>query len=170
MAPLKRLGHQIMRRCLRGARGQTLAEFAIVAPLFFLTIFGIVDFSRMVQTYVTMQHSAREGARYGVTGRTDCNAATPTRLNCINYVVHSQAGNLANQATALTISVQSWPFQAGGTFGTPVANSAGQQCDAIEVKVQYDYHPMTPIINKIIGTVPLHATERLVNEPYGPCG
>ena len=124
----------------------------------------------MVQTYVTMQHSAREGARYAVTGRTDCNATTPTRLNCIDYVTHSQANNLANQATALTVSVQSWPFLPNATFGTPVASSAGQQCDAIEVKVQYDYHPMTPIISKIIGTVSLHATERLVNEPYGPCG
>ena len=155
---------------LRTASGQTLAEFALVAPLFFLTVFGIVDFSRMVQTYVTMQHSAREGARYAVTGRTDCGATTPTRLTCIDYVVHSQANNLVNQATTLSVSLTSWAFLPGATFGTPVAGSAGQQCDAVEVKVQYDYHPMTPIINKIIGTVPLHATERLVNEPYGPCG
>jgi Flp pilus assembly protein TadG len=157
-------------RRLRGSLGQSMAEFALVAPLFFLTIFGIVDFSRMVQTYVTMQHSAREGARYAVTGRADCNATTPSRMNCINYVAHSQANNLANQSTALAVTVQSWPFLPSATFGTPVANSAGQQCDAVEVRVQYDYHPMTPIISKIIGTVPLHATERLVNEPYGPCG
>jgi Flp pilus assembly protein TadG len=159
-----------MRRRLHSSHGQTLAEFALVAPLFFLTIFGIVDFSRMVQTYVTMQHSAREGARYAVTGRTDCNTTTPTRLTCIDYVVHGQANNLANQSTALSVSVTSWPFLPGATFGTPVANSAGKQCDAVEVKVLYDYQPMTPIISKIIGTVPLHATERLVNEPYGPCG
>jgi Flp pilus assembly protein TadG len=167
---MKTTGGNKMARRFRRSRGQSLAEFALVAPLFFLTIFGIVDFSRMVQTYVTMQHSAREGARYGVTGRTDCNATTPTRLTCIDYVTHSQANNLANQSTTMTVSVTSWPFLSNATFGTPVAGSAGVQCDALEVKVQYDYHPMTPIINKIIGTVPLHATERLVNEPYGPCG
>ena len=167
---MKNRVRQTRKPGLRSAGGQTLAEFALVAPLFFLTVFGIVDFSRMVQTYVTMQHSAREGARYAVTGRTDCGATTPTRLTCIDYVVHSQANNLVNQATTLSVSLTSWAFLPGATFGTPVAGSAGQQCDAVEVKVQYDYHPMTPIINKIIGTVPLHATERLVNEPYGPCG
>ncbi len=158
-----------VRRRLKGSRGQSLAEFAIVAPIFFLALFGIVDFSRMVQSYVTMQHSAREGVRYAVTGRSDCSAATPSRLTCIDYTTRTQAKNLANVST-MSVSVRSWAFQSGGYATTPTPNNAGIQCDDVEVSVTYDYEPMIPMIGAIIGTIPLHASERLVNEPFGPCG
>lgn len=164
----RRHGKVRRRRRLHSGRGQSLAEFALIAPVFFLVVFGIVDFSRMVQSYVTMQHSAREGARYAVTGRGDCAASTPNRANCIDYVTRRSADNLAN-SSGTTVTVRSWPFASGGLSATPQAGP-GQQCDGVEVKVDYDYHPMTPIISFFVPTVHLHAGERLVNEPYGPCG
>lgn len=161
---------RVLRRMLKSSRGQSLAEFALVSPLFFLTIFGIVDFSRMVQSYVTIQHSAREGVRYAVTGRADCGATTPTRLTCVDYVARKQSEGLTNAAAKVSVSVRSWAFQSGGYSSTPTLNSAGIQCDDVEVAVSYDYKPITPLIGGLFGTVPLHASERLVNEPFGPCG
>ena len=160
--------HRMTKR-LGSTNGQTLAEFAIIAPLFLLMMFMIVDFSRMIQSYTTIQHGAREGARYAVTGRSDCALTTPTRLACVKDVAARSASKLTGGAPALNVSVRSWAFQAGGYSATPTANDAGKQCDDMEVKISYDYKPITPLISRFIGTVPLTATERLVNEPYGAC-
>ncbi len=58
-------------RYLRQQRGAVAVEFAIVASLFFLLLFAILEFSLMFWANLTMQHAVREGARYAVTGRAD---------------------------------------------------------------------------------------------------
>jgi Flp pilus assembly protein TadG len=46
------------------ARGQALAEAAIVAPLFFAILFGIIDLGRVVWANDVVANAAREAARY----------------------------------------------------------------------------------------------------------
>lgn len=45
-------------------RGATLVEFAIAAPIFFLAVFGIIEFSRLLWTHNALADAARQGARY----------------------------------------------------------------------------------------------------------
>ncbi len=55
--------------------GQSLVEFALVAPLFLLVIFGTIEFCFLYQSVNTANFAAREGARVGaVLGPTDPNA------------------------------------------------------------------------------------------------
>lgn len=157
----------MLRRLRRRDRGQTLAEFAMVLPILAILIFGLVDTARLYQSWVTMQHAAREGARYGVTGRIDCNDPSPDRLNCIEHTVRSQTDGLTNAATDVDVFVKSWEYPAYAGSGTE--GSAGDQCDALEVRVEYDFTPSTPLIGDIFGPVHMVARERLVNEPFGPC-
>src|ERR1017187_955533 len=56
-------------RALRSRSGQSLVEFALVAPLFFLLVFGITDFGRLFFTQETLQFALREAGRYAVTGQ-----------------------------------------------------------------------------------------------------
>jgi len=44
-------------------RGATLVEFALVAPLFFLLVFGIIEFGWAFGQNLDIRHGAREGAR-----------------------------------------------------------------------------------------------------------
>jgi Flp pilus assembly protein TadG len=56
----------------RGRRresGQALVEFAIIAPIFVLLIAGIVDFGRVLNAWIVVSSSAREGARQASVGR-----------------------------------------------------------------------------------------------------
>jgi len=54
-----------MRRTARNrSRGQALAEVALVAPLFFLMVFGVIDLGRVVWANDVAATAAREGARY----------------------------------------------------------------------------------------------------------
>jgi hypothetical protein len=53
-----------MRR--RHSRGQSLVEFALVAPLLFFILLGLVDFMRLLEAYSTVADAARQGARQAV--------------------------------------------------------------------------------------------------------
>lgn len=47
-------------------RSQALVEFAIIAPLLVVLLFGIVDFGRLIYAYVTINQAVNEGARVAV--------------------------------------------------------------------------------------------------------
>ncbi len=53
----------------RRRQGQTLAEFAITLPTLLIIMFGIIEFGRIFQAWVTLQNSARTAARYASTGQ-----------------------------------------------------------------------------------------------------
>ena len=108
--------------------GQTLAEFAITLPILLLLLFGIIEFGRIFQAWVTLQNSARAAARYATTGtydddryQLDLNAYDPNDTTwwgdpnsivpCIRNVVPAADGvseadalalNLAQRGTAIT--------------------------------------------------------------------
>jgi hypothetical protein len=50
----------------RRSRGQTLVEFALIAPLFFLLLFSIIEFGRAVYYIQMLNNAAREGARFAI--------------------------------------------------------------------------------------------------------
>jgi TadE-like protein len=56
--------HVIRRR--RRPLGQALVEFSLVAPMFFLLLFGIIEGGRFIYYYETLSHATREGARYAI--------------------------------------------------------------------------------------------------------
>lgn len=57
---------------------QSMVEFALVLPILLILIFGIIEFGRLFQAWLSVQNSARFAVRYAVTGDYDtsyCNAA-----------------------------------------------------------------------------------------------
>jgi Flp pilus assembly protein TadG len=152
----------------RGEYGQTLAEFALVLPIITIIIFGLVDMARAMQSYVTIQEAARDGARYAVTGRIDCvGPAIQNRENCIEQAVLDRVDSLNNVDTIAT-TWRRWDYPAYAD--PPAENNAGLQCDAVEIQVNYTYQPITPIFRTLVrNSIPMVAKERLVNEPFGTC-
>ncbi len=61
-------------------RGVAAVEFAIVAPLFFLIVLGILEFGRMVMVQQVITNAAREGARIAVLDSATAGRVT-TRVN-----------------------------------------------------------------------------------------
>jgi hypothetical protein len=52
----------------RVERGQSLAETALILPLFLILIVGVVEVASAMQSYITVISSARDGARLGSKG------------------------------------------------------------------------------------------------------
>ena len=55
-------------------------EFAVVAPVFILLVFGMIEFGRMVMVQQMLTNAAREGARLGIIEGNDT-TAVQTRVN-----------------------------------------------------------------------------------------
>ena len=50
----------------RSDRGQAMVEFALVAPIFFLLLFAIIEGGRFIFYYEMLNNATREGARYAI--------------------------------------------------------------------------------------------------------
>lgn len=50
----------------RNRRATAAVEFAIVAPVFLLLVFGMIEYGRMVMVYQVLTNASREGARSAV--------------------------------------------------------------------------------------------------------
>ena len=55
-----------LSRARHRTRAQAMVEFALVAPLFFLLLFGIIEAGRFIFYYETLNHATREGARFAI--------------------------------------------------------------------------------------------------------
>jgi len=85
-------------------------EFAVVAPVFFLLVFGMIEFGRMIMVQQVITNASREGGRRAV-----LEGATRTNvLSTVNsYLTSGQvAGN------SLRVSID--PNPATATEGTPI--------------------------------------------------
>jgi Flp pilus assembly protein TadG len=51
---------------LRRHSGQSMVEFAVLAPIFFLLLLGTIDLGRAVYIYNTISDAAREGTRAAI--------------------------------------------------------------------------------------------------------
>lgn len=52
------------KRQRKKSAGQSIVEFALVGPVFFLLIFGILEGGRLLWTVHTLTNATKEGARY----------------------------------------------------------------------------------------------------------
>ena len=52
---------------MKRRRGQGLVEFALILPILLLVILGIIEAAFLIQGYITVQHAAREAARFATT-------------------------------------------------------------------------------------------------------
>lgn len=102
-----------MTRALRRSHrslGQALPEFALVAPLFFLLLFGIIEAGRFIYYYEILNNATREGARYAIVngehtiGRstgpdsgTSATSSDPTGLDVVAKVRSSAIGVVGSQ-------------------------------------------------------------------------
>ena len=57
---------KVCQICRKQRRGAAAVEFAIVAPVFFLLVFGMIEYGRMVMVQQVLTNASREGARVGV--------------------------------------------------------------------------------------------------------
>jgi Flp pilus assembly protein TadG len=133
-----------LRGASRRSRGQALVEFVIVAPIFFLILFAIIDFGRYVYYVEILNNAAREGTRYAIVHGAESLSPTgppddPSGAAVINVVREYAIGVIGTEdASVLTIT----PI-----WGTPPATPDNDRGTKMTVEVTYAFHSVIPIVS-----------------------
>ena len=123
----------------RHGRGQALAEFALVFPIFVLLIVAAIDVGRGVFAYNSITNGAREGARLAI--------------------VNQNVASITQRAKAQTAIAEVADPSVTVTFKKPTPNadpSLNATCTTIVVgciaivRFETTYQPMTPIVRNIL--------------------
>jgi Flp pilus assembly protein TadG len=98
----------MMKRAKRGGRGeegQTLVEFALVAPVLLLILFGIVQFGIAFKNSIVVTDAVRAGARKAAVSR---GLAPSQRSAAVEQAVDDSAGNLDPTKLHVTVTSPTW--------------------------------------------------------------
>ncbi|TAK07099.1 MAG: pilus assembly protein [Rhizorhabdus sp.] len=90
-----------MRRLLSDRRGVTAVEFALVAPVFMMFMFLIIDGARAVWTYQALQEVATNSARCAALGVTGCKTSADVQSYA---VARAAASGVKLTAAAVTLT------------------------------------------------------------------
>jgi Flp pilus assembly protein TadG len=117
----------------RGKRGQSIAEFAVIAPLM-IGLFGAgVDFARMYNQWVNLESATRDAAEYAAT-KTTSQAAALTQAKRIVCAAFGLASTCTDPSVTVTFS--SSTTAAGASAKNPLAT--------VVVTVSTTFHTLYP--------------------------
>jgi hypothetical protein len=101
----------------REERGVALVEFALVAPILFLLLFGMLDFGRAFNYWIDSTHLANEGARWGVVNHNPGSGTLQQYIQQQADTGELRDGGSASIPDPLQVCIS---FPNGGTVGQPV--------------------------------------------------
>jgi Flp pilus assembly protein TadG len=110
----------------RRSRGQSLVEFAIVFPIFILVLFGLIEFSFMLYSQMTVSNAAREAARVSVVDPDACSIPDLAKATAM-------ASATGLNTTYLVVN------------GSVPGCAKAKQGDIVTVTVNYTYHTFFPL-------------------------
>lgn len=128
----------IARLARRRAEGQALTEVALVAPLFFLMLFGVIDLGRIIWANDVVANAAREGARFasvhaGTPGLTTGTSKNAIRGHARGFVIGAGTGTVA---TVCFSSVKISSQQQGCSGDADESGAGFQKGNLVTVEVR----------------------------------
>lgn len=124
------------------ARGQTLVEFGLILPIFFLIIIGIFDVGRAIYAYNTVSNATRQALREAIVHQ------DPAEVRAVAIRAGVALG-LTDEDVVLDPCAE---LKTGCVYG---------------VTVTYDYEPATPLIGQLFDPV-ISATGSMPVETVNP--
>ena len=151
----------LTRRARRFAKGQAMMEFILVAPLYFLLTFAVIDFGRMFFVQMNLQQTVQEAARYASTGNHLPDPNNPGQnLSRVASII-AMAQQSAAGASISNIQISSLNGGAG---------SAGGPGDTVTVSLTTSLQLMTPMVSSFFpnGAYTFTSSATFKNEPFPP--
>lgn len=163
---------QHIRRLLARRTGQSMVEFALLAPAFFLLTLGVLDFGRAGFYYVSVADLARQTARYAAaynnsfgfsSAQIDSYIKQQANASVMNTPTLINAGSCARPTAAPTLACQQ---PAVGQTYYWIVKCLVPSCDpeTVTVTVVYSFQPVTPVISNITGTIYIYADSDMYKE------
>ena len=132
----------------RGPRGQALAEFALVTPVMFLLLAGIIQFGLYFWSQQTLTQIARDTGRW---------AATQTYCDSNTSLITQTANAVAANSTLFGYSANMWADGGAGTTnkvavtwprdtGEPCPPSSNQDVAWVQVQIDHQIPVFFPFV------------------------
>lgn len=146
--------------------GQSLVEFALIIPALLFSIFGIFEFGRVLQVWMTVQNSAQAAARFaatgegwqdGIAGRLG-NIKAEARSKAISLAIINSAGPSSPGYFHVYVYASDPPVRGTEFPGGPNARVA--------VDVIFNHPLTTPFLNGIVQYIKLSAHSEMINEQF----
>lgn len=184
----------MLRRFWRADEGVSAIEFAVIAPILLLLIFGIVEFATIMLLANIMENATSISSRLGKTGYS---ASGKSREDTIRDSVIARAGNLIKPSQLVITSkyyeqfdqigdAEPWndanhngiaeageynDINGNGHWDSDMGLAGyGDAEDIVVYSIRYPWHVMTPIMRELIGDengdFPITAHAVVKNEPY----
>jgi hypothetical protein len=123
---------RVRRPGRRGSRGQSLAEFALVLPIFMLILLIAVDFGRLFSAWVTVTNATRIAANYA--------GAAPTASFGPGSTYETTVRNESNNSQCAFASVPGPVFSPNTDVGSTAT-----------VSITCNFKLLTPFVGAILG-------------------
>jgi Flp pilus assembly protein TadG len=140
-------------------RGQSMAEFALVLPVFLLIVMGLFDVGRAVFIYNGLTNAVREGARLAIVNQDKALIAQRAQQMAFGTAITTAPANLTRFYRALPNS--------DDVTANAVCNPVAVGCVAV-VAGDAQVTAITPIIGNFLGPITLHARSELEVELVCP--
>lgn len=184
-----------MKRILQQQSGATIIEFAVVAPVIFLLLMGLIEFGRISFTRVAIESATASAAREASIGKNISG-------DRVQYVQQAIRDKLASALDVGRLIISANIVAAGGVAQTPdicvgsparvggpcppgtpwedinrngvydasvPAVSLGNPGDIIEVRVFYPWEVQVPLMQQFFGqrgTLMMTSSAVVKNEPF----
>jgi Flp pilus assembly protein TadG len=120
-----------MMRRSRHESGQTMAEFALILPIFFILIFGVLDLGRVVWANSALAHASREAARFAIVqGATDESVKDEIRTVALDQAIAAGENLSVDVCYGLGCSGNTDTPDASYGRGTPVTVTVNGEISA----------------------------------------
>ncbi len=150
----------------RRTRGQSMVEFAVLAPIFFLLLLGTIDLGRAVYIYNSISDAAREGARAAI----PFDNPLPTTANVLTAVNSKLGGGFSLQVDPCIANATPCPTAPGAlqpnTGYIWYSSNIGQPGRrAVTVRITYMFQPWVPVVRDASGNgFPMTSQSTMVTE------
>jgi hypothetical protein len=126
--------------------GQALAEFALVAPFFFLLLLGIIEAGRFIFYYEMLSSATREGARYAIVHGTRAIDLCPSGPNppWAGTNVCDPDGDKVKEA--VRDAAIDLPGTSDLVFDEPFWETNNYRGEKVRVAVSFTYQAIVPVL------------------------
>ncbi len=140
---------RLLRVFRRREHGQALVEFSLVAIVFFILVFGMIDVGRAVWNYNALAQATREGTRYAIVhGADSTNPSGPGDDADVETEVEKFAGGL--NLSQLTVQ-------------TTWLNGSNTSGSSVTVTSQYTYEPIFNFLGVVSFNMTSSSTMEITN-------
>lgn len=155
----------------RWPQGFTALEFALVASVFFLLLFGVMDYAWMFFAQMNVQQAVDDGGRFASTGNhtTVTTGGTQTTLSRLQSIIDA----IQNEISVPGINVQQNLIvcsDLGGCSNSGGSAPAGGPGDTVTLTLTTSLPLFTPALAALFsgGAYTFTASTTFKNEPFNP--